>query len=84
MGAGVTSVDDLKRALSEVLDERDRVDAKTHRLHHDWIGEQLECDRRRRQMFLAVAQRVAGWAIIGVLGWIGWAVWHELMRAIGR
>lgn len=58
----------LKRAMSQVLDSRDRIDHGTHKQDHDWI----ECKRARERVWnerFELAQKSAvGFITLGVLG----------------
>jgi len=72
----------IRHAVAEELDGRDRIDAETHRVHHDWVREQIECARRRREIVLRAAQQAGQWAIVAALGFVGWAVWEAIVRKI--
>lgn len=60
----------LKAVLAEVLEERARVDPQTHGQHHVWIAERIEAERARKQMYWKIAENVAQWSVLGVLGWL--------------
>jgi len=63
--------DELRQALGEVLDERGRIDAETHRVHHDFVADRIECAIRRRAIFDAVVKHVVGWGVVVGVGWLG-------------
>lgn len=69
----------IRHAVASTLDERNRVDAETHRVHHDYVGNLIECSKRRRDIFDSVIKYVAGIAILGMIGFIGRAV----LKALG-
>jgi hypothetical protein len=62
----------LKSALTEVLEERSRIDAEMHADHHAFIAILIEKHQRRNRIFEKLIEQVLGWGIISVLGFIGY------------
>lgn len=71
----------IRRAVAEELDYRSRVDAETHYLHHEVLKQWVECQKRRRELVLAVAKHVLGWGTVLGIGWIGKVVWDAFASA---
>lgn len=73
----------LVKALSKVLDDRNRIDSETHRSHHDYVSRLIEHDKRRSEMWNRVRGHVIGWGLItgftGSIYMLGDAV-RELLR----
>lgn len=67
--------DDLKLALSEVLEERRTVEAETHAMHHTWIEAQIQKDRERIEMYAALKKAAATWLMIGILTALATKIW---------
>lgn len=67
-------IEAVKQAVSSALDERNRVDAETHRAHHDYVANLIECSRRRREIFDSVVKYVAGIGALSAIGFVGAAV----------
>lgn len=74
--------EEMRIVLNEVLNERTRVDEKTHRLHHQWIEQQIECQRRRRAMVDGMVKQVLGWGTIAALVAIGYAVLDAIKSSL--
>ena len=72
----------FRKAVSQELESRDRIDAETHKEHHAFIEDLLECSRRRRKLMDAIMPQVLGWGIIAILGWIGYAVYQAARSAV--
>ena len=77
-------IDAIKEAITATLDERNRVDAQTHKTHHDYVADLIECSRRRREIFDGVIKYVAGIGALAALSYVGTAVikalfsgWHS-------
>jgi hypothetical protein len=62
----------LRELLAEFFDERARVDAVTHGVHHDWIRERIEAERARKEMYREIARTVISWSVPALLG----GVWY--------
>lgn len=82
-----TGKDDLisaiREAITSTLDERNRVDAQTHKTHHDYVADLIECSKRRREIFDGVVKYIAGIGALAAVSYIGAAVikalttnWH--------
>lgn len=62
---------ELRQVLEEIFEERSRVDAATHGVHHAWIETRIEAERARRDLFLKLGIAVAQWSVLGLLGLLG-------------
>jgi hypothetical protein len=63
----------FRRVLSDVLDERARVDQETHRAHHAFVAHQIESAQRRQEMWRKVQAHVLGWIAVSVIcGGVYW------------
>ena len=71
----------IRQAVADELDHRSRVDAETHYLHHQVLGEWVECQQKRRELVLAVAKHVLGWGTVLGIAWIGKTVWNAFAAA---
>lgn len=73
----------LKKALTEVLEDRRRIDQDTHSTHHEYVSRLIERDKRRSEMWSRVRGHVIGWGIItsvtGLVYLLGDAT-RELLR----
>lgn len=49
--------DQLKQAIAEALDARARIPELEHRAHHDWVREQIDKGKARREFWSAVMQK---------------------------
>jgi len=77
----------IKKLFHEVLDERDRIDAETHREDHEWIHVKREREMRRQKIITRARDSAIGTIItalimgmIGGLAWIGRMVWEGVHR----
>ena len=73
----------LKEVLVEFFDERARVDAATHGVHHEWIKERIEAEKARREMCQEITKVVIGWSIPALLGYFTGAfkgIWFWLQH----
>jgi hypothetical protein len=76
------TADEFRRILDEALAARARVDAETHRDHHDYVAALIERDRERAQMYRRIQEHIVQWGIIGVLSGIVWLVWYWFSSVI--
>lgn len=74
------SVEAFREAIAQELDKRNRIDQETHKAHHDYVANLIECSRRRREIFDAVSKQVLGWGLLIALGFIGKAVYEAATR----
>lgn len=74
--------EELKSALNEVLNERDRLDHETHKNHHDWITHQMDNDAKRKER-MDTFRKTFRKSLIGALtvAAVGGAI--KLLAAIG-
>lgn len=63
------SVDQIESALNRVLDERNRVDAETHAVHHQWVGIQIDKEQRRKAIIDGIAKTAIGGGVLAAAGW---------------
>jgi len=75
--------DDLKELFNTVLDERDALDAHTHRQHHDYIDTLIIETETKRDRKEAIIRQVCGWGVISLLIAIGTAVYNFFIRGHG-
>ena len=79
--------DDLIRAVragvAHELEARARIDAETHRAHHEWTQAQIERAKRREELREKVLQHVLGWGTVVGVGWLGKIVWDAILTAKG-
>ncbi len=80
----------IEHAIDQALDRRNRIDADTHRTHHDYVARLIERDRRRTERWERVRVHVYGWGAVTALGGLIYAVGdllrefvHNLFRAKG-
>lgn len=78
----VVDLDTVRAALAEELDTRNRIDAETHKVHHDYVSNLIECSRRRREIFDATIKQAMGWGFIAALAWFGLAVYESARSAL--
>ena len=64
------------KLLNETLDGRDRIDAVTHKIHHDLIAEDIENRQIKRERWETIRRQVIGWGIVTILLMIGTAVYN--------
>lgn len=79
----MTQLEDIKKVLKEVLDERASIDKDTHRHHHVYIAECIEDSRNRKQRWEKIRANVYGWAIVTGVVSIGGVVWYAFRHLIG-
>ena len=75
-------IEAVKQAVSSALDERNRVDAETHRAHHDYVADLIECSKRRREIFDSVVKYVAGIGVVSAIGFVGAAVIAAILKSL--
>lgn len=73
----------IRKGVAMELEARARIDAETHRHHHEWTQAEIErrqrCEERREK----VIQHVLGWGSVVGVGWLGKAVWDAVLAAKG-
>ena len=60
--------EEMKEIVEQVFDERARVDAVTHGVHHAWIEARIEKEKAVKDLYLKVGVAVAQWSVLGLLG----------------
>ena len=60
-------------------------DHEGHRLYHEAVIKRMQY---RAKLWEDVSVSATKWGILGALGWVAWAVWHEfiltLFKAVGK
>lgn len=83
-------MEELKRAINEVLDERGRIDAETHHIHHDYVAQLIERERMRKERNEKVRTHVIGWGMVTALSGLvylifeGFKDWIKLIGSTHR
>ena len=69
-------------AIAGEFDKRKRIDEETHSAHHQYIEQQIESEKERKEFKKDVEKKVVGWGVIiaigtlvtligdGVIGWL--------------
>ncbi len=73
---------EMIKALHEVLDERDHIDAETHADHHTWLRNEIKCQKIRRDQMGRIKTQVIGWSIISAIGAIAAVLWYAMQDVI--
>lgn len=63
--------EELREMLTEVCEERARLDSEEHMGHHVWIQERIQAEKDRREMYKEITRVVIQWSIPVLLG-SGW------------
>lgn len=53
-----------------------------HANHHDLIDRWLKKEQRKAENWEKIKTQIGGWLIIGLLSWIGVAVWEAVKTAV--
>ena len=61
--------DELKQVMEEIFEERARVDAVTHGIHHAWLEARIESEKARKELFQKVTIAVVQWSVLGIIAW---------------
>lgn len=72
--------EDFKRILDDALHSRMNITNDLHATHHKFVEMCMEREERKREMWEKIKAQVGGWAIIGVLGAIGTAVYNLFIQ----
>ena len=75
------SVSIIKKAVNEVLDERDAIDHETHKAHHEAVERWIVRQDRKDELFTKAINSAVGVIILGMfsgLAWIGKIVLEHL------
>lgn len=73
----------IRRGVAEELEARARIDAETHRQHHEWTKAQIEASRKRQEMYERVIQHVLGWGSVLGIGWLGKVIFDAIIAVKG-
>lgn len=52
-----------------------------HRRYHEAVIKKMEA---RAKLWQDVSSSVAKWGAIGILGWVGMSMWHEILAILSR
>lgn len=52
-----------------------------HRRYHEAVIKKMEA---RAKLWQDVSSSVTKWGVIGILGWVGMSMWHEILTIISR
>lgn len=74
----------IRKGVAMELEARARIDAETHRHHHEWTQAQIDASKRREEMREKVLQHVLGWGSVLGVGWIGKVLWEAVMAMKGQ
>lgn len=66
----------LRALLTEFFDERARVDAKTHGIHHEWLSERIEAEKTRKEFYKELTKTVISWSVPTLLGGVLYWLTH--------
>jgi len=66
----------IKQAVHAALSERESIDRDTHKSHHDFVQDEIERTRRRRENFDKIRAQVGGWLVISILSGFAYAMWQ--------
>ena len=58
---------ELKAALEEIFEERQRINAEEHKDHHEWIAERILAEKDRQEMYKEARRILMQWSIPSVL-----------------
>lgn len=71
-------IQQLKSVFAEVLNERRSIDAETHRKDHEFLHIMMEKEEKKIALVESTKKQVLGWAMIGVVGLIGYSLLEHL------
>ena len=71
-------VQEIATALAEILDQRRAVEESEHAEHHQYIREQIEGQRERRELYAELRKHLVKWGAVGVISFVGMACWYWL------
>jgi len=60
--------DDLRLLLEEILEDRSHVDQQLHIEEHEWIREQINLQRARKELMWEAAKNLTQWSVLGIAG----------------
>lgn len=60
--------DDLRTMLEEILEDRSHVDQQLHIEEHEWIREQINLQRARKELMWEAAKTITQWSVLGIAG----------------
>ena len=69
--------------LAAILDERRKVAEDEHSEHHEFLRQLIDEHRRKREMYEDLRRHLTKWGAVGILSFIGMAVWYWLRNHIG-
>ena len=78
------STEELKKAINEILDERDAFDGRTHSDHHHFVEEMIAERKRKEERRERLRQQVVGWGIISTLSAMGYGTYHMFIEFVKK
>jgi hypothetical protein len=72
----------LKAAIREALVEARQADVSEHAEHHAFLAKLIEREELRLRMYEDLRRHLVKWGAIGVLSFIGMAVWYWVRNHI--
>ncbi len=68
--------EEIKKAVHAALSERESIDRDTHKSHHDFVQDEIERKRRRRENCDKIKAQVGGWLVVSLLSAFAYAVFE--------
>ena len=60
--------DDLRLLLEELLEDRAHLGLQLHGEEHEWIREQINLQRARKELMWEAAKTLTQWSVLGIAG----------------
>lgn len=67
--------DEIKSMLTQLLNHH-IINLDEHTAHHEWIQEQIEKDRAKKEMMWEITKSVSQWSVLGLLGGFFYYIQH--------
>jgi len=71
----MTDLEEIKNILSDLKAHHMALN-EVHEAHHEWVQEQIEKDRAKKEMMWEIAKSVSQWSVIGLLGGFIYYIQH--------
>lgn len=78
------SVDALKTAINEILDERDGFNGRTHADHHRFVAELIDERKKSKERRERLRQQVIGWGAITFLSGVGYSFYQVFVELVKK
>ena len=76
------SKEELKETIEQVLDERAKIDSKTHLDHHYFVAKLMKDEASQEDFWGKIKQQVLGWGMITVIGFFGYHLLDSLKEIL--